>query len=292
MTVCIYAYDHGDGSKDLSSPKFKKLINDADIVLIENGYFWFNRNEPELLELHYNLLSQTGESEYGPIQQFPYAELANILKNSKKDILIERSPISLKEYNAAKNQLFTVHEHYLNGRPELSFESMLSFVWSMTDTFYKRDLKLADQLSGLCEETDGKNIVLVFGAWHAEPLEHLLEKKDIPVKIIKAPGISNTFFDEISKAGFFNRKIDKQTLAKSVPESVSIEYLSKLELPPYNFRTVSHAVADKLDYKKVCEISFFVGNEAKGFSENAATQIMLLKLKELGYMSGDILAKG
>ena len=93
MSITIYrCAHHPEGLNE----KFMELFRTCDILLIEE----LAKESYASSFKYYNRLAQKGYSELFPIGLFEsfYERLVSIIRNSKKRIEVEKSPVSVKKY--------------------------------------------------------------------------------------------------------------------------------------------------------------------------------------------------
>jgi len=123
MTITIFA--HGHFPEDLNQ-NFENLFKKCDILVVENAVKEFYGE----IKNHFNQLSQRGHSDYRlHLEESPEEyrrKLEEFIKNSKKQIEVEISPVSSEEVNKSKEDLSSkFFKAFVNGKLEEACSKML-----------------------------------------------------------------------------------------------------------------------------------------------------------------------
>jgi hypothetical protein len=175
MPITIFRCGHG--SEELNE-KFKELFEECDILVVECGNKEFYNEFKE----HLNQLSQIGYSTHNFERRFEEVlqKLEDFIKNSKKQIEVEKSPISLEEYRKVDALFLGSQNVFMSGKLEDACTLFSACCKYMVEIVRKRDAALAEQLIKLQRKNENKKILLEIGAGHFVHYE--LKKRGIAVK--------------------------------------------------------------------------------------------------------------
>lgn len=260
--MSIWTFRCGHFANELNE-RFKELFRDCDILFVEQTF----GEEYELQKKYLNDLSFKGYSNLTPstlpsllFQSF-LEDLESYIRNSRKKIEVERSPITFN-YFAKISNIYSKGIHaFLEGNLEEACERKLKALELHAETVEKRDRALVDQLVNLQERNEEKTILVLIGVGHFLPYylkeEGLEVRQEFPYKPYYF-----SLSSELDRRIRLNLPYNKEMIAQSIVESIVMEYLSEgTDSIPQNIIKQVRSIVERLGYRDVSSLSKFISRD-------------------------------
>ncbi|MEM5778481.1 MAG: hypothetical protein QXK49_02550 [Candidatus Aenigmatarchaeota archaeon] len=257
MPINIFRCAHA--TEELNE-KFVKLFKNCDILLLEHGI----NNDYEIQRKCISNLAK-GISNYIILDNinvfYEFTEkIISFIKNSGKQIEIEKSPVSLEEFKETdKIRINSIFEFY-NGNFEKAYENKLKFHYEQAKLLRRRDLSLTEQIIKLQNENKDKNILSVIGSNHQ--IYYYLRKKGVEAK--QEFPYKPYIFDqetELNRRITFNKPFTQDLVAKTFVNNIIDPYLECSGLPLNLLVEKSRKISEKLSYEDIKFLSKYLGED-------------------------------
>jgi hypothetical protein len=253
MPITIFRSAHE--SEELNE-KFKELFEECDILVVE----WGDKEYWNKLKEHLNQLSQIGYSTHNFEADGEWEKLENFIKNSKKQIEVEESPVSFWDYMRAGDLLAESKYEFLTGKLEDACK-FFSLYWKrMGEIIRKRDASLAEQLIRLQKENENKRILLKIGAGHLAHYE--LKKRGVAVKQ-EFPYLPYILLlaHELLRRIQFGKPYTIELVAQAIVEDTILDFRRNIHLPYREAAKKVRKIAEKLSYDEINDLSKYISKD-------------------------------
>jgi len=174
MPITIYRCAH---VPEELNERFEELFEDCDIFLVEHAV----KEDFHEVKKAYNRLSFEGCSPTFRSTQPSYQEKLNsLIRNSKKRIEVERSPISFSQLFESYQVLKKAFDEFSRGNLRRACRMFLKYEHMLAQTRIERDRALSNLSIKLQENNPGKMILVGLGVEHL--VHYHLKQRGVKVK--------------------------------------------------------------------------------------------------------------
>jgi hypothetical protein len=276
MPITVFRHSHG-GPEELNE-KFKELFKECDIVVVECAH----KEDCNDYKKYLNQLSQIGYSfdVFQSLHDEFLEKLHEFIRNSKKQIEVEESPISSEEYMKTHLLFGNSINAFLNGKLKDACIDFLACCKSTAKFSKKRDTYLAEQLIKLQRENENKKILLTIGSMHLVYYE--LKRRGIEAKQ-EFPYYPYTFplYDELRRRIMFGKPYTMELVAQSIVEIGIFDYLKDLCLSCNEATKKARKIAEKLSYDEINDLSKYISKD--NYRKIVWKETIISWLKKKGY---------
>ncbi|MEM5872385.1 MAG: hypothetical protein QXD55_00775 [Candidatus Aenigmatarchaeota archaeon] len=258
MPINIFRCSHVP--EDLNE-KFVKLFKNCDILLLEHAinkdYEIQRKCVSDLAKgnLNYTIFFDSNDIFYGFVEK-----LLSIIKNSGKQVELERSPVSFKEFEKMVEIRENSMLEFFNGNFTEAYEKRLKFHYEQAKLLRRRDLSLTEQIIELQNKNKDKNILSLIGSDHQ--IYYYLRKRGVEVK--QEFPYKPYVFDcpsELNRRITFNKPFTQDLVAKTFVNNIIGHYLEDLGLPPDRLIEKARKISEKLSYEDIKSLSKYLGED-------------------------------
>lgn len=274
MTITIFRHAH---FPEELNEKFEHLLEKSDILVVEMA----TREFREEVKEHLNQLSQKGYSSFK--FQGLFSEIQrkreDLIRDSKKQIELEESSISLKEFRKLENLIQDSREAFVNGDFEEAYNKQLDSAINIVRWDRKRDASLLNQLTKLQRENENKEILVPLGAG-GHLIYYELKEKGLDTKQ-EFPYIPYTFplFDEPMRRLRFGRPYTPQLIAQALVDRMVCIYLTNSGLSLHQAVEKSREIVEKLSYSEIRNLSKYISENNLRREMPKETAVLWLRKK-------------
>jgi hypothetical protein len=275
ITIFRHSHDHRELNK-----KFEELFRKSNIVVVEHGF----KETYTKMKTYYNQLSQKGHSDYFTTSIPPFVKysnrLENFIKNSGKQIEVEKSPVSENEWIKLDTLSYVSTQAFLNGKLEEACKKELESAIGSVEIEEKRENSLVKQLIELYEENENKQILVLIGANHL--IYYKLKKKGIDVKQ-EFPYLPYflSIYDELCRRLKLKQQYNFELVAQAIVYRSIGGYLLWKDLPARRVIENARRIAEKLSYHEIKCLSEYLSE--KDYRKENFPEAIIIWLRKKGY---------
>jgi len=274
----IQIFRHAHEPEELNE-LFEELFNKCDILLIEHA----TKEHRDRLRDYYNKMSlgKLSFSHFSSVFSGYDVKLDSFIKNSKKQIEVEDSPITRKEFEVWSNLSIVPCYLFCNGKFEEAIENELAYLLITCELTEKRDNNLTNQLIYLQKENKEKTILVPLGAGHT--VHEKLKSRGLKVEeyFPYEPYILPLKDELILKRHNTGLNITQSTelnIVQSIPEGLFLTYLSEYSRLSYRKRCrISRRIAENLSYEDLESLSEYISRSDRKKEEPYIPALQWLK---------------
>lgn len=278
MPITIFRTPH---SPKALNKIFEKRFEECDIFLTEQG---FNDGYNEIKE-YLSELSNKGYSSK-PLQFFgahfdEYGEkLKSFIKNSKKQIEVEKSPFTLEDYERVESLADSAEDKFCKGDLEIACAKMVEYLVEVNERDKGRMESLSEQLINLQKENKNKRILAEGGSDHL--IHYKLKEKGLDVKQeFPYKPLILPIHTEVKRRIAFNKPFTMESVAKSIVEYFIIQYLMGIGSTPKQIIEKPRKILEKLSYNEIRDLSKYISENS--LRRQMPSEAIILWLKNKGF---------
>lgn len=283
MTVKIFRHTHFP--EDLND-KFDESFKESDILVVENAVSESSNGLKEF----FNSLASRGKYEHsvrsnGSIDY--HQKLITFITNSKKQIEVEKPPVSLDELEKIKFLRWDSLDDFCYGNLERACEKRLEALGLVNEINNKRSNSLVGQLENIQKINENKSILALVEPSRGLSIYLGLKKDGFEVK--QELSYRNIIFeceDQVGRRILFNKPYTKESLAKYFVCNSIFSYLKNdLGLTRSQSIEKSTKVAEKLSFEDIKSLSTYIGQDV--LRRNMDVEATIVWLKKRGIEVAD-----
>lgn len=274
MTITVYRCAH---HPEELNERFERLFNSSDTLLLELGIGEGYENQKQFMQR----LSNSNSYVIVPDEEFSdYKEkLFSFIRNSRKQIELEKSPIRLKDVERIDKIYTDSWKLFYDGNLEEAIEKRLKFFLEQSEMLKQRDKRLVEHAVKINRENKDRRILIVIGADHDL---HALHEK-VPNVKQEFPYMPYRFNHnlELNRRIAFNKPYTRELVAKTFPEDTVGVYLYKTGLPLSAVDKKSIEISESLSFSDIGDLSNYISKS--NLNRKMPTEATLVWLKNKGF---------
>jgi len=273
MSITIYQCRH---LPEELNERIEELVKKCDILVLEEPATEYYG----IAKKYFNELSKKGYSSIGGESFFKEHgdKLESFIRNSKKQIEVEKSPISLEELRIYFNLLSSCAKSCVSGELKKICDITLKERKYLSEMNKKRDNALSKQLIKLQKESRGKNILTIIGVGHSAHIE--LKKRGIEVK--QEFPYKPYVFDiatELERRIRFDLPYTEGQVARTFPEGFISSFLRDSGLPSHQIVEKARKILERLSYEDIKDLSTYISENNSRKEMPRETTVIWLRNK-------------
>jgi hypothetical protein len=259
MPIIIYRCPH---VPEVFNRNFEELFENSDLIYIECPIReYYHRVKKYYKDLSFREYSRIPLS----FTFSKYTETLNsFIRNCRKEIEVERSPIPSKKLREHSRILNKTREAFLKGHFKKANKLLLTASELYSQMIKERDVSIARQLASLQTKNRRKTVLGILGISH---MPHIfLGRKGLKVKqaFPYKPYIFS-LTEELTRRIRFKLPYNKETVARCFPYILLYTYLCSLNLPHPEAVDTARKISEMLSYGDIENLSNFMSKEPYNF---------------------------
>lgn len=209
-------------------------------------------------------------------------KLYSIISKSKKHVEVEKSPISIKELEAADIIFLKAFYSFINNNLEEAHETFFKLRKKLNKILKRRDESITNQLIRLYEN-ENKGILVLVGALHR--IYYPLKNKGLKVKqTFPYLPYSFPYLDEVDQKLMFGKHVMKEDVMKGLVDCLfrcSFERFLN-----FSYKTsiyFSRKIIEKMSLRDIEELSFYMSRNKCDFLKFHKDIITWIKKKFVNF---------